>query len=73
MTRERGGRVSRIFAWALFTFGMGCMGLGAWVWFATGGQDVGGIFGLVFLIGGLAVAVPSFTFARTGRVQGLFP
>jgi hypothetical protein len=73
VANETVGRASRIVGWILFAFGVGCMGFGAWVWLATGGQDVGGIFGFVFFIGGLLVAVPSFTFATTGRIEGLLP
>jgi hypothetical protein len=73
MKREAIDPVSRAVSWLVFVFSLGCVGFGAWIWLDTGGQDVGGMFALVFIGGGIVLAIPSLSFALTGQLRGLFP
>ncbi|MEO6665874.1 MAG: hypothetical protein ABIO65_03755 [Nitrospiria bacterium] len=68
MKREPIDPVSRAVSWLAFAFSVACTGFGAWVWLETGGQDVGGIFALVFICGGILLAIPSLAFALSGKL-----
>jgi hypothetical protein len=62
---------SRAVSWFAFLFALGCIGFGGWVWFNTAGRDAGGVFALAFICGGVLLAIPSLSFALTGKLRGL--
>jgi hypothetical protein len=59
MTQRFLDKTNRVAGWLMFSFSILSIGLGAGVWFAGDGKDVGGMFGGVFLFAGVWLGIKS--------------
>lgn len=63
---------ARAFSWLVFVFALVCIGIGIWAWVTVGAQDAAGVLVLFFIGGGVVLAIPSLSYALTGRVSGFY-